>query len=201
MKYLLTVGLLLSVSSVSSAYTLEAKSVTEMTAQIKNSQFRHVEDGLAFGFNSILSCLYVSPDFAILKNYCVPKKDYPARGYTIISLKNGVIDLYQEKFPEIIKRDIQISTFPDMLKDFIEDPLEKSSIANLNDLLQILYELNGPACWSTNSSYYEAAPVAACNSPDVINFEEWKSETQNLTANSQLWNELFNTIELAILNK
>lgn len=201
MKLLILVSIIFSALT-GFAYVLDAKPVQKMIDEIKESEFRHVENGLAFGFNSIKSCLYVSADFAILKNYCVPAKEYPAKGFTIFSQKYGVIDLYQENLPsKILKRDIQITAFSDMLNDFIDRPLKDSKLVQINELSQALYELYGPACWSTNARYEDAQAEVGCNSKEVLNFSEWSSETQKIVLDEQTWKSLMTTVNSALLNQ
>lgn len=183
-------------------YILDAKPVQSMIEEIKGSEFRHIENGLAFGFNSIKSCLYASKDFTILKNYCVPAKEYPAQGFTIFSQKYGVIDLYQEKQPlNMLKRDIQITAFSDMLNDFINTPLKDSQLAEINELSQALYEVYGPACWSTNARYEDGQAEVGCNSKEVMNFKEWSSETQKILLDEKSWKSLMTTIESSLPNQ
>lgn len=182
-------------------YVLEAKSVADMIQTIKETSFEHKEDGMVFGFYSIKSCLYVSHDFAILKNYCVPKKDYPAKGYTIISSKFGIINLYQEKTPHYFKRDVQINVFQDILKYYIPDSLSASTITELNEILEELYYQYVPACWSTNASFATEEPEVQCSRDGVLNFDLWAKETQSLTGDPEAWKQLMNIIEFSITKK
>lgn len=176
----------------------EAKPVSELVQMINDTSFTHKEDGLVFGFFSIQSCLYVSGEIVILKNYCVPAKDYPAKGYTIISPKFGIIDLYQEELGSVLKRDILISTFPDILKDYIKAPLNDSSINELNEIIEKLYYKNEPACWSTNASFATGQPVVQCSIEQVLNFDLWATETQNLTGDLAAWKKLIESIEASL---
>lgn len=200
MKLLIIISIVLS-SLNGFGYILETKPVQKMIDEIRVAEFRHVENGLAFGFNSIKSCLYVSDDFAILKNYCLPAKVYPAQGYTIFSQKYGVVDLYQEILPsKILKRDIQITAFADMINDFISLPLKDSKLAEINELSRALYELYGPGCWSTNARYEDSQAEAACSSSDVINFKEWSVETQKILLDEKSWKSLMLAVESALVH-
>ena len=70
---------------------------TELVREIEHAEFSYKETGLLFGFSSIKSCMYASHDIVIFKNYCSQRNNFPARGYTIISAKFGMIDIYEEK--------------------------------------------------------------------------------------------------------
>lgn len=197
--YILISSLLVSVSA--SAYILDAKPMDDLLNALKTEKFVHKEDGLIFGFNSIKSCVFASDNFVLIKNYCIPKKDYPAKGYTIISLKFGIIDLYQEKTDFVIKQDIQISTFSDVLKDYLQIPTSKLTIESLNIILEKLYYTYGPACWSSNYSYQTNNAIAACNTDEVSHFQEWANETQTIVNDGKLWNLLLQDIESGITPK
>lgn len=192
MKVFLTL-MLASLSSFAVVY--EAKPLGELTELISATSFEHKEDGLIFGFFSIQSCLFVSEEVAILKNYCLPVNDYPAKGYTIISPRYGIIDLYQENLNSVLKRDILISTFPDVLKIYLAPPLNTSTIASLNEILEKLYKSNDPACWSTNFSNSTGEAIAKCSVENVLNFDLWAQETQSLTGDLNAWKNLLDGIE------
>lgn len=193
------ISLIVAFSSIAAySYILEAKPVADLITQIQQSKFEHSEDGLVFGFHSIKSCLYVSQNFVILKNYCVPKKEYPVRGYTIISLKFGIVDLYQEEINSVIKRDIRISTFSEILKDHLNSPLQTSTISILNEILEKLYYLHDPACWSTNLSNYTNQPEVKCSTSEVLNFDLWAEETQAITGDDKSWKQLMQAVEISI---
>lgn len=177
------------------ATVLEAKPVGELIRLIEASKFSHKEDGLIFGFFSIQSCLYVSDKLVIIKNYCVPARDYPAKGYTIISAEFGIIDLYQEELQAGLKRDVQITAFPEILKEYLGTPMPDSKIQGLNEILEKLYYRNAAACWSTNASYSTGLPVVECSAENVVNFDTWAAETQALTGDLAAWKKLIESIE------
>lgn len=177
------------------ATVLDAKPVGELMRLIEESKFSHKENGLTFGFVSIQSCLYVSDKIVILKNYCVPVRDYPAKGYTIISAEFGIIDLYQEELEAGLKRDVQITAFPDVLKEYLGTPMPDSKIQSLNEILEKIYYRNDAACWSTNASYSTGLPVVACSAENVVNFDLWAAETQALTGDLTVWKKLIEKIE------
>lgn len=196
-SYILTSGIVFS-SMPALAVVLEAKPVGELIRLIERSKFSHKEDGLVFGFVSTQSCLYVSDKVVILKNYCVPARDYPAKGYTIISAEFGIIDLYQEELEAVLKRDVQITAFPDILKEYLGMPMLDSKIQGLNEIIEKLYYQNEAACWSTNASYSTGLPVVECSAKNIVNFESWAAETQSLTGDLQAWKKLIESVETAL---
>ncbi|MEQ1722745.1 MAG: hypothetical protein ABL930_06185 [Pseudobdellovibrio sp.] len=198
MKKIILIAFLTLTTLSAQAVILEAKPVSDLITSIQSAQFKYKETGMIFGYTTIQSCLYVSKDFAILKNYCFPKKDYPAQAYTIISPKFGMIDLYQEDLVSVLKRDIQITEFPDILKDYVKVPLNNSNIEGLNKIIEKLYYQYGPACWSTNASYSDQQPDVRCSTTEVIDFDLWKVETQNITSDLKSWKNLMQAVEAAI---
>ena len=194
---ILAVGFVFSSGS-AFAMALEAKPVSELVRLIETSKFSHKEDGLIFGFVSTQSCLYVSDRVVILKNYCIPAREYPAKGYTIISAEFGIIDLYQEELEAGLKRDVQITAFPDILKDYLSTPLVESKIEGLNEIFEKLYYQNAAACWSTNASYSTGLPVVECSAEDVVNFDTWAAETQSLTGDLSAWKKLIESVETTL---
>lgn len=200
MKIIQSVVLLLFLFPTCSALAvaLKAKPVAALARLIEESSFIHKEDGLVFGFVSIQSCLFVSEKVIVLKNYCVPARDYPAKGYTIISPEFGIIDFYQEQLEAELKRDILITTFPEILKDYVSDHLSESRIAGLNEIMEKLYYKNDPACWSTNASYDTGNAVVECSADGIIDFDSWAAETQALTGNLSEWKKLLESVEAAL---
>ncbi len=180
------------------AVVLEAKAVADLVRLIEETKFTHKEDGLIFGFVSIQSCLYVSERLIILKNYCVPAREYPAKGFTIISPEFGMIDFYQEELEAGLKRDVLIATFPEVLKDYFSSPLSDSKIANLNEIIETLYYKNEAACWSTNASYDTGLPVVECSAANILHFDAWAAETQALTGDLSAWKRLMESLEASL---
>lgn len=196
MKTLLSITLCLFITLTAKAQTLEAPSVTEMMKAIEESSFKYKERGMIFGFNSIQSCLYQSEDFAIFKNYCYPVKKYPARGYTIISKKFGMIDLYEEKLPGVLKRDITITQFPEILAPYLSTPIPQTSLNGLSEMIEKMYYRFNPGCWSTNYGWDSNVPEYNCsNGADVVNMEAWGDETQSIVIDEATWFALMDSIE------
>lgn len=197
LKYLVPVLFLFSIKS--HAVTLEAKPVSELLQAIEQATtLTYKETGLIFGFHSIKSCLYTSDEMVVIKNYCFPKRKYPAKGYTIISPKFGIIDFYQEQLTDtLLKRDIRISEFPEVLFPYLPQSLKATSIAEANALFEKLYSAHNPSCWSTNFSHYSEKEEAKCTSSavDVVGLDEWKTETQNLTLDEKTWLQVIYKLE------
>ena len=203
-KIILTTLFALTLTSSSYAYVLEAGAVKDIVSSIKASKYKYKEHGRIFGYDTIDSCIYVSGDIAILKNYCYPAKTYPAKSFTIISKKYGMIDLYEEDLgANTLKHDVRISTFPDVLKDYFSGDLNGETIASVNVNLEKLYVLRAPACWSTNYSFEEGKPDVGCYAGgadigNILGLQEWSDETQSLTADTKAWDEMLQAIDAAI---
>lgn len=192
---LLITAFIITTLTSAKAQELKAESINELLGSLESTSFTYKEKGKIFGFMSTQSCLFVGKDFAVFKNYCYPVKEYPAKGFTIISPKYGIIDFYQETESSMIRRDIQITKFPSILVPYIQAPLENSNLPDLSAMIEELHYQYGPACWSTNYSQYTDAAEATCNTTGVIGEEEWKSETQTITNNLELWNKLMSRLE------
>ena len=180
------------------AAVFEAKPVADLFSLIQKQKFKHVETGMSFGFVSIQSCLYVSSEMILLRNYCFPKKNYPAKGFTVLSEKFGVINFYQEQFDSVLKRDIEITAFDSLLKDYLQGPFDKINLSDLNNVLEKIYESFGPACWSTNFTYSEGEPQATCHGVgpgDVLHFEAWAAETQSVVLSLSEWKKAIELLE------
>lgn len=190
-KIVITILVIFSFSANLNAATNNAISIYSVIDAIKNDNLKYLEHKLLFGFNSIHSCLYVGNKVIILKHYCYPKMDYPAKGYKIISTDFGVVDLYEEHLPNgKIKRDIIISTFSETLKPNLNFSMNEVSFKKVNVLVESLYYQRTPACWSTNYSFSEQMPQTNCSVENVVNSNLWFTETQDLINDSIRWNDL-----------
>lgn len=196
-KLFISTLVLLAIPFQSFAATFEAKPLADLMATIDNAKFKYQETGLVFGFDSIQSCLYVSDSILVLKNYCYPKKAYPAKGYTIISAKFGMIDLYEEERRDIVQRDVMITNFPETVAPYLPTTLNSMSIQKLSGIKEDLYLRYQPACWSTNWSYYTGLPEAKCtvNSSAIDGFDTWATETQSLTLDKTEWSKLIEKLD------
>jgi hypothetical protein len=175
----------------------EIQPFAELVSEIENADFTYKGTGLLFGFSSIKSCMYASKNIVLFKNYCSQRNNFPARGYTIISAKFGMIDIYEEKIDAIIKRDITQTEFSQNLAPYLTMPLPTATLDGLNEIMETLYSQYNPGCWSTNWSHYSRLPEASCSpaAGDVIGLKSWTHETQVLTGSDEEWNGLFQTIE------
>lgn len=197
MKHFITI-LILAVSFNSNAALLEAKPLMDLINTIHQTEFKFIEIGTSFGFNATKSCLHASAEMIVLKNYCYPKKEYPAKGYTIISPKFGIVELYQEQMSATIqKRDVHYSVFSGDLREVLDGDISTLKILDTNKVIEHFYRRYPAACWSSNYSYYTNAPDVACNQQavDVVGFHEWAKETQGVTGNEVLWKDLIYNLE------
>lgn len=195
----LIIGCVLALSLtpvLASAVNLEAKSVFDLLNTIEAAQLTYKETGKMFGYNSTQSCIFTSDDFIVIKNYCFPKHDYPAKSFTIISAKFGLVEFYQEQLTDTIqKRDVHINTFPEPIRKYVTGSLANSTYASVNELVKTLYYQHGPACWSTNFDYNDQVPLVRCNVNGVTDFDLWAKETQNLTADLKAYQSIFERID------
>jgi hypothetical protein len=200
-KLFLITLLILTTLSFAKAQTLKATSINELIRTIEKADFAYKETGMLFGFISTQSCMHVSEDIVIFKNYCFPVRNYPARGFTIISKKFGMIDLYEEKISGILKRDIQITEFPDILAPYLSLPFPIATLNDLSTMIEKVHYNYNPGCWSTNHSFYTETKDAACSvaTEFVEGFDDWAVETQEITSNEETWQELMRTINAKLI--
>lgn len=200
MKNLLILSIFLF-STLSQAQGLDAKSIPELVEKISKTDFTYKETGKIFGFDSTQSCLFVSEEIVIFKNYCFPVRNYPARGYTIITREWGITRIYEEKFPGLLIRDIGIDEFPVLVAPYLENSLPSYSLAELSGILEDLYPRFNPGCWSTNFSKYTETNDVNCtlNVSNVGNFTQWASDTQSIVNSESAWFGLMDTIEARLV--
>lgn len=196
MKTLFLLSLVVIFNCRAQAQILEAKPIASAVEAVFSREFRFKEVGRMFGYYSTQSCVYVSSDMIVIKNYCSPKKSYPAKSFRIVSPKFGMIDFYQEEVTQdILKREVRISTFPVPLSDVLKSDLTTYDIAELNLLFEKLHNKNGAACWSTNFSFYTEDAEAKCNRSQVDDVDQWFKETQKLTSSEKAWAEMIFRLE------
>lgn len=197
MKKIFFALLVLSLSLSSQAQGLEARSFDALSAAIDEAEFEYRETGKIFGFNSTQSCLFVSQEIAIFKNYCYPVRSYPARGYTIISREHGMIDLYEENFPPTLKRDIRITQFRSILAPYLSTRIPDVTLVGLSNLIEKMHYRYFPGCWSTNYGYNSGVAEASCSvNPETIEgIQAWADETQAIVNDETAWLELLKRID------
>lgn len=178
------------------AAELEAKPVADLMKEIKATRFTYSETGMAYGFVNIKSCVYTSENMIVIKNYCSPKKEYPAKGYTIISKKFGLVEYYQEQYSDdILKRDIRIDAFPSTIAPYVKASLAKQKLPAINNFLEKMNMDRNPGCWSTNFSFYTETEDVNCYKTDITEFPAWAKETQGITNDLKAWSELIEDME------
>ncbi len=194
-KIIILVSLL--ISTLSFAQVHQAKSFNDLIDRIENAEFTYKETGKIFGFVSTHSCLHVSEDIVIFKNYCWPVRTYPARGYTIITREHGIIDLYEETFPDVLLRVIRIDQFPVYVSRYLEESLPTYTLGDLSGMMEELYPRYLPGCWSTNFSRYTETHEAKCtlDLSTVINGTLWAQETQALVNDEATWLNIMARVE------
>ena len=196
MKTLIQLIVICLLSINAQALALTAPPVKDLMAEIAITKFKYTESGLAYGFVIIKSCVYTSPDMIVLKNYCYPKKDYSAKGYTIISKKFGLVEFYQEEInADILKRDVALNGFPEMIAPFLNANLSRQKLTTINNFLKSYNAKLDPACWSTNYSFHTNAEDVACYKTDIAEYPAWSEETQTLLSNQKDWLQLIKTLE------
>ncbi|MFN7823833.1 MAG: hypothetical protein ACK5P6_00570 [Pseudobdellovibrionaceae bacterium] len=196
-KFITTLFIMLSSISTEATF-LEAKPLRDLLSVIQSSDLKYTETGMVFGFISINSCVYTSESLILIKNYCFPERKYPAKGFTILSQKFGLIDIYQEELDKtLLKRDIRIDVFPEVLRRYLKGSLKNLTLPEINNILEATKNKYSPACWSTNFSFYTEGAEVKCNVPttNVIDFDLWATETQAVLADKKAWLALIDLLE------
>lgn len=194
----LIIALSFLITSLSYAQVYDARPFGELFDRIQKAEFTYKETGKMFGFNSTQSCLFVSEDVVIFKNYCFPVRKYPARGYTIISREAGIVELYEETIPGIpLIREITIEEFPVFMTPYLRESLPTYSLTEFNDIITELYPRYNPGCWSTNFSKYTETADVNCNQgiQNVVGGEAWATETQTIVNDEAAWFALIDAVE------
>ncbi len=201
MKTIILLSVLLF-TTLTQAQVYDARPFGELFDRIQKAEFTYKETGMIFGFVSIKSCLFVSDDIVIFKNYCYPVKKYPARGYTIISRESGIVDLYEEVLPGApLHRQIVIEEFPVFTAPYLQESLPTYTLSDLDGIMRELYPRYNPGCWSTNFSKYTQAPEFNCNQglENVVNGMAWAQETQEIVNDEASWFALMDAIEAKLI--
>lgn len=178
------------------AATLSALPVKDLMKEIDVTRFKYSETGMAYGFENIKSCVYTSENMIVIKNYCSPKKDYPAKGYTIISKKFGLIEFYQEQLDaDFLQRDIRLNEFPEVIAPHVKPSLANQKLPAINNFLEKMNNNREPACWSTNYSFYTDGADVNCYMTDIKEYPAWAQESQNIVLDLADWSKLIKDLE------
>ena len=201
MKYLLS-SILFLISSVSFAQSIEAPLTKEIMNKVMSSEFLFKGKGKIFGYESTESCLFLSNDIAIIKNYCSKDKNYPARSFIILSQDFGIIELYEESLSYLIKKDIRLLAFQENLKKELNIGFSEASLSSMSNVIEKIYTNHLPGCWSTNFDKMLRGSESRCSkSLSVSNFEMWSEETQELIDSEIGWDQLVESIATKLNNK
>lgn len=168
---------------------LTAPHLREVLDKVTEQPIYFREQGRVFGYYSTDSCLFGNQDVLVLKNYCYPKNNYPARSYTILSPELGVIHLYEEKLGSQLKRDIVIQIFSELFRTVITGSIENFMIKDINKILQYFYYRRDPVCWVTNATYEEWQPQAMCINTDIGLFPEWAQSSMQIVMDAAAWDK------------
>lgn len=192
MKYLIAALFALALLPSFAQSDMEAKSFSALRQQVEAGQFRYVETGKMFGFDTTHSCMFKAPGLTVFRNYCYPVRNYPAQGYTIVSAEFGIVELYEENMGHILKRDVHISEFPAILAPYLAGTSPDMTLQDYSSIIEKMYYKFYPGCWSTNHSYYTEGADANCSKPteNVVGFAHWAQETQSLLNDAAEWKAL-----------
>jgi hypothetical protein len=201
LKYLLS-SLLFLFSSVSFAQTVEAPLTKDIINKVMSSEFQFKGKGKIFGYESTESCLFLSNDIAIIKNYCLKDKNYPARSFVILSQDFGIIELYEERLYYLIKKDIRLWGFQEILKKELISGFSEASLSSMSNVIEKIYTNHLPGCWSTNFDKMLRGSESRCSkSLSVSNFEMWSEETQDIVDSEKGWDQLVDSIATKLNHK
>ncbi|MCB0422943.1 MAG: hypothetical protein KDD61_18220 [Bdellovibrionales bacterium] len=177
-----------------------SRSIESLLQEIQMTQFQFKERGSMFGYVSTQSCLYTSERLLILHNYCFPKRQYPARSFTVISQSHGTFYFYEESYGNFLKRDIELRHFPEVIVPELPADFRSLDIAQLHQIFKdIYYTYNNPACWSTNYSSNYNGPDSRCYRTDTQLHQDWLTESLTLVEDPSGWKDLFDLLEGKIM--
>lgn len=200
MKKLLAV-FILAISTQSYAQIFDAISTKELLQKIDSTDFTFKGKGRIFGYESSQSCLFVSEEIAILKNYCSSSSNGPARSFTVISKEFGMVEFYQEKISTIVKKDIRILDFAEIFKPLLINNLKDYTLSSISQMIENHYNLFRPGCWSTNFDRYTEEAMTKCSGQITLsNFEEWSQDNQQIVNNHTEWSSMMDSISSKLKN-
>lgn len=186
-------------ASISAHASLSSPPLNDLFNQIVSTDFIYKERGKMFGYQTTQSCLFISEKMLILKNYCYPQRNYPARSYTILTPTHGTIHLYEEDFGSQIKREILLKHFPERIVPELFNDLTSESIGHLHQTFKdIYYTYNNPACWVTNLNLSSGQKDAGCYRTEQEDHRSWVDESVAITESPVQWKRIFDSLDQAI---
>ncbi len=174
-----------------SSFARSAPSIDEIMNSLQEGVLEYIEKGKVRGYVSTESCLYRGADFVLIQNYCFPKRSYPAKSFTLISAKFGILEFYEEKFSDATQREVLLFAFPEDLKTYFKGDLKALSISSFNRILEKLDRDGHPSCWATNLSNSDDLPYASCYKIDPSLHQDWLKSALDLTQSPNHWASLF----------
>lgn len=196
MKRKLLVLALFLASPFARAQSLTAVPFEEVLYRFQATEFTYSGRGLAFGFSSVQSCIWLHRDFLVLQHYCYPKRNYPARGLEFWSREFGIVQIYEEVLEDgVVKRDIRINEFPENAARAFPADFRVLDLEGINQISEKLYNRWNPACWSTNFDQNARAPEAGCYQTDISQFPSWAVETQNIVNQPEAWERIWEALK------
>ncbi|MCB9026334.1 MAG: hypothetical protein H6625_08460 [Bdellovibrionaceae bacterium] len=183
MKFVLPFLLVFSTQAMAS----DIVSPQEIIKTVENSIFTKLGKTQLYDFFSSESCLFISGDILLIRNYC-EDEDIPAKSYYVISPQWGYHYFYEETLPgDIFLRDVTIVSFPEVVTSYWDGaPL---NLAEAAKLIEYLGQDNGPGCWVTNYSKYTKGPHSDCHKDDIAKYPIWRNQSEKLVHSYSLWND------------
>lgn len=145
--------------------------------------------------------MFVSEKLMIVQHYCSEPDSIPARAMSIWSPDFGILYLYQEDLGKIVKRDIEILSFPEDLGYYLIPDLRDFTVERMASVMEKMYKSDLAACWSVNYDDYTAKPDSGCLNADIGQFLDWAQETQSLVASEADWQRVYAAIAEKIRSK
>ena len=160
---------------------------------VAERDFVYLGKTLLFGYDSLESCVWGAADALLVKHYC-DARNIPARALTLWSRDLGTIELYEEKFTTVVKRDWIQDEFPAALAGYFPADWRDVEPAELSSIMEKLYRRSNPACWSTSFSYYTQAPEAKCYLTEISRYRDWAADTQAMVNDPQAWAAVYSRL-------
>lgn len=176
------------------ALAADLLSPQEIIRKVEASTFINLGKTQLFDFFSSESCLFLSNDTLLIRNYCDDGANVPAKSYYLISPTWGYYYFYEENLPgDVILRDVTIVSFPELINSYWDgSPL---TLTEATQLVEYLGRDNGPGCWVTNYSKYKKGPDSACYQEDIAKYPHWRSQSELLVNSYSLWKDSLQKLE------